>query len=434
MASNIMLSSEEIVVCPKCSHKFPIEQGITKQTIEQREREYDKVFQERSNELKEELSKVAAKNAEKVYKSKISELTDELESSKEALQESGARMKKIRKDAEAKAYKEFEQERKSLKEELDDKEAAIKDFKDREITLRREKKKLEEDKRNFELEQQRKLDDAKKEIEKSIREAEAEKFNYKEAEYKKKLDAALKANEDLTRKLEQGSQQLQGEVLELELQRILQEAFPNDHIKEIAKGARGADVLQSVCTQGGHICGTIIWEAKRAQNRSDKWLQKLQDDRMAETADIAVLVSTTMPKDCSEAFKIIGNIWVVSYRVIRPIAETLRVMLIETSKLKLANKGRGEKADLIYDYLCSPNFGNDVRSVIETFAYMKRDLDREKNAMYKTWKKRESQLERVAVSMSSMVGELQAIAQESLPQLGKIDQLLLPGESDEEQN
>jgi hypothetical protein len=432
MSSKIMISSDEIVVCPKCSNKFPVEQGITRQTVEQHEKEYERVIQERSDELKEELSKEAAVSAEKKYKSQIFDLAEELSTAKEELNESEERIKKAKEDARNKAFKEFESERRAHNEELQEKDSLIKEFREKEIGLRREKKKLEDDKQNFELESQRKLDAAKKDIEKSVREYEAEKFSYKEIEYKKKLNDAQKANEELTQKLQQGSQQLQGEVLELKLERILQEAFPLDNIKEVAKGKRGADVLQCVYTQSGQICGTIIWEAKRARNWSDQWLQKLKDDRMIQNADIAVLVSTTMPKGCIESFKIIGDIWVVSSRVIRPIAETLRVMLIETSKLKLASKGRSEKTELIYNYLCSPNFALNIRSVIETFAYMKRDLDREKNAMNKTWKKRESQLERVAVSMSTMVGELQAIAQDSLPQLGEIDQLLLPGESDEE--
>lgn len=432
MPSNIILSSEEIVICPKCSHKFPIEQGITRQTIEQHESEYDRVFQERSKELKEELSKEAAKNADKLYKSKISELNEEIENSKQALQESETRMKKQRKDIEAKVHKEFEEERKTLQEQLDEKEAAIKDFRDKEIALRKEKDKLEEDKRNFELEQRRKLDEAKKDIEKKVTETEAEKFKYKEAEYKKQLDSALAANMELTRKLEQGSQQLQGEVLELELEALLKAAFKYDEVKQIAKGVRGADVMQHVCTSTGQLCGTIIWEAKRAQNWSDKWLQKVKDDCISANADIAVLVSTVLPKDCDEIFKIIDGVWVVSNRIIRPVAETLRVMLIQANNLKTQNEGRSRKADLIYGYLGTSQFAQNLRSVFETFAYMKRDLDREKSAMYKTWKKRETQLERVAVSMSNMVGQLHAIAQDSLPQLDKIDQLLLPGESETE--
>ncbi len=430
--AEIIINSEETAICPKCSYKFPIHQGISKQAIERYEKEYDKLLQERTQELRAELAKEATRNAEKNYKGKISELKEELGDAKEALQESESRAKKIKNDAETKVKKEFEAERKSLKEDLEQKEAAIKQFKENELTLRKEKNKLEDEKRNFELEQQRKLDAAKKDIEKKVMEAEAEKFKYREAEYKKQLQSALDANEELTRKLEQGSQQLQGEVLELELEDILRGAFPHDQIEGIAKGTRGADVLQRVCTHTGHLCGTIIWEAKRAHNWSDKWLQKLKDDRLRANADIAVLVSTVLPKDSHESFYIIGDVWVTSDQVVRPVAETLRVILLESNKLRVANTSKNEKMEMIYNYLCSSNFSQKVRSVIEAFMTMKKDLDSEKNAMYKSWKKRESQLERVALSMSSMVGELQAIAQDSLPQLDDIHQLSLPGGAETE--
>jgi len=431
MGSNIIISSDEIVVCPKCSNKFPIELGITRQVVEQHEEEYERVLLERTDELKETLSKEAANTAEKKYKSQISDLVEELDSAKEKLDESEERIKKAKEDTREKVLKEFESERKAYTDELNEKDNLIKDFREKEIGLRKEKKKLEDAKKNFELKMQRELDIAKQEIEKEVRESEAEKFNLKEAEYKKKLGDAQKANEELTRKLEQGSQQLQGEILELELETILRDSFPYDHISEIAKGVRGADVLQCVCTQSGQMCGNILWETKRAQNWSNKWLQKLRDDRTAQNADIAVIVSTTLPKDCTESFKIIEDIWIVSTRVIRPVAETLRIILVESNRLKIANKGKSEKAELIYNYLCSPDFARNIRSIIETFTQMKGDLEREKNATYKTWKKREKQLERVAIGMSTMVGELQAIAQDSLPQLDTIDQLLLPGESDE---
>jgi hypothetical protein len=432
MPSNIILSSEEIVVCPKCAHRFAIELGITKQTMEQYEREYDRTFQERSKELKAELSKEAAKDAEKLYKSKISELNEQIEASNQELKRSQGQMKKLKAEIEAKAREEFDEERKSMQEQLDEKEAAIKDFRAKEIALRKDRNKLEEEKKNFELEQQRKLDEAKKEIEKRTAEAEAEKFKFKEAEYKKKLNDALQANAELTRKLEQGSQQLQGEVLELELESLLRNSFPYDDIKEIAKGIRGADVLQCVHTQAGMICGAIIWEAKRAQNWSDRWLRKVKDDCIGANADIPVIVSTVLPKECKEPFKIIDGVWVISDSIIRPVAETLRVMLIETNRLKTQNEGSLRKADLIYSYLSTPQFAQNLRSILESFAQMKRDLDREKAAMYRTWKKRETQLERVAVGMSSMVGQIQAIAQDSLPQLESIEQLLLPGESEAE--
>ncbi len=432
MVSKIIINSEETVICPKCSANFPIAQGITKQTIEEHEKAYEAVIQERTKELRDELSKEATKRAEKAYNSEIKDLKELLRSAKEELEESEKRIKKAQTEMKEKTLKDFEIEREALNKELGEKRSTIKEFKEKELALRKEKRELEEQKENIELEHQRRLDEAKKDIEKNIKEAESEKFKFKEAEYKKQFADVSRVNEELTRKLEQGSQQLQGEVLELELAKILKETFPHDNTKEVAKGARGADILQCVCTSTGQMCGSIIWETKRTQNWSNKWIDKLKDDRQAQKADIAVIVSRAMPKECRESFQMIEDVWVVSTSVVRPVAEALRIMLIEANKLKLANLGKNEKAELVYNYLCSSNFARNIRSIIETFTNMKGDLDREKNAMYKTWKKREIQLERVAVGMSTMVGELQEISQNSISQLDAIDQFLLPGESTEE--
>ncbi len=403
MTSNIILSTDEIVVCPNCANKFPIEQGITRQTIQKYKDEYETVLRNNSEELEKRLA-----------------------------EENEKRMEKLKEDTELKLKKDFDEERKGFKEELDEKELKIKQFRKNETELLKEQRQLEEDKQNFELEKERELREAKKEIEKKVSLSESQKFEFKEAEYKKKLEDAQKVNAELTRKLEQGSQQLQGEVLEQELEKILIDSFPYDDIKGVAKGVRGADVLQCVYTQTGQKCGTIIWEAKRAQNWSDKWLQKVKDDCISEDADISVIVSTILPKDCKEVFTIINGVWICRKEIVRPVAETLRILLIQTNNLRIQNEGKTSKADLLYNYLNTPQFAQNLRSVFDTFANMKNDLNREKTAMYRNWKKREGQLDRVAFSMSNMVGQIQSIAQDSLPELDKIEQLMLPGASESE--
>jgi hypothetical protein len=224
---------------------------------------------------------------------------------------------------------------------------------------------------------------------------------------------------------------LQGEVLELELEQTLINAFRHDQIEEVKKGQRGADAIQIVRTPAGMECGRIIWEAKRAEHWSDKWLQKLKDDRQEAHADIAVLVTTAMPKNFTLPFGQIGDIWLVPPHLVQPLAETLRVILLEANRLKQLNSGRAEKMESLYNYLASPRFAQRVGTMMDSFTSMKADLEAEKRAMQKIWSKREAQLSRVTLSMSSVVGELQAIAQDSLPQLDALEALALP-EGDEE--
>jgi len=432
MTTRIILSSHETIVCPKCSQKFPLHQGITKQTIEKYEREFEKEFEKRDEERRQEIRKQEEKKARKAFLDKQADLQNKLHESEEARKKAESALRQAANEARAKAQQEFELERNAMKQELQQKDSAIKEFREKELALRQEKKKLEEEKQNLELEVERRIEEERRTIQEQTSKAEAEKFRLREAELKKKLEDAQRVNEELARKLEQGSQQLQGEVLELELEHILRDSFPHDKIDPVKKGQRGADVLQTVFNQAGQRCGTIIWEAKRAENWSDKWLQKLKDDQLEAKAEMAVIVTTQMPDDIHESFAMLGDIWVAREHVVKPVAQTLRQMLIEMNNLKLVNTGKNEKIEALYNYLCSPQFTQRVRSVVETFVSMKQDLDQEKNAIQRLWKKREAEIERVATNMTAMVGELQAIAHESLPQLESIEVLSLPSPKEPE--
>lgn len=433
MATNIIISSDETVICPKDHHKFSLHQGITRQTMEKYEREFEEEFNKRQEELTEQIEKDVKRKTARELASKQTEFDEKLAEKDESLKRAQAQAAKAQKDARANVLAEFEIEKKAIQDELDQKERALKEFRERELELLKEKKKLQQAKENLELENQRTLDQERQKIQDEVAKREAEKSRLKFAELEKKLGDAQRINEDLTRKLDQGSQQLQGEVLELELEATLRSAFPYDTIEPVKKGVHGADILQRVCTPGGQVCGTVIWEAKRAENWSDKWLQKLKDDQMQAGAEIAIIVTTTFPKACKEPFMMHGDVWIARDTAVRPVAETLRAMLIETSKLKLASTGKNEKMELLYNYLCSPQFAQRIRAVVETFVSMKHNLDQERNAMARLWKQREIQIDRVAANITGMCGELQAISHGSLHQLEAIEQLSLPsGESDNE--
>lgn len=429
MPTKIILSSDESIICPKDQHRFPIHQGITRQTMEK----YEKEFEKKGEEIREEIEKDARRKALKEFTEKKKELEEKLTEKDEELGKVKSQITKIQKDARDKALAEYNIEKEGLLEDLSQKEKALKEFREREQELRKEKQKLQSDKDNFELDVSRRIDEERKKLQEEISKKEAEKLKYKFAELEKKLEDASRLNEDLTRKLEQGSQQLQGEVLELELETVLRTSFPYDRIEPVRKGARGADVIQRVHSPTGQACGTIIWEAKRAETWSEKWVQKLKDNQLEAGAEIAVIVSTSMPKDSKEPFLMKDDIWVVSDLAVRPVAETLRAMLLESAKLRLANTGKGEKMELLYNYLNSPQFAQRIRAVVETFGAMKKSLDQERNAMARLWKQRDVQIERVASNMTGMCGELQAISHGSLHQLDSIEQFSLPSGDDVEE-
>ena len=426
MSQKVIVNSDETIVCPKCSEKFPLDKGITRQTMEKYENEYEEEFEKRKAEITEEIRKSEEKKAKKEFDEKQSELQEQLKASEEAREKAETAANKALEDTRTKLSEEFEEERKTLIQDLEQKDSAIKTFRANEMALRKEKLAIEEAKANLELDVQRRLDEERRAIQEQTVKTEGEKYRLREAEYKKKLDDAQKANEELSRKLEQGSQQLQGEVLELEIETILRANFPHDKIEPVKKGQRGADILHTVYTPSGQRCGTIIWEAKRAENWSDKWIQKLKDDQLESKAEIAVIVTTSMPLGIEEPFMQHEGVWITKDFIVKPVAQSLRIMLIEANNLKIVNTGKNEKMEALYNYLCSPQFSQRIRAVVDTFMGMKRDLDQEKNAFMKIWKKREAQIERVATNMTGMVGELEAISQESFKQLENIEQLSLP--------
>jgi hypothetical protein len=193
-----------------------------------------------------------------------------------------------------------------------------------------------------------------------------------------------------------------------------------DEIVEVPKGVNGADLLQRVRSPSGQLCGTIVWEAKQTKAFQPLWLQKLKDDQQAVGAELAVLVTAAMPKDVREPFVRQSDVWITSFPAARPLAEALRATLVEMHKLRQANLGRSEKMALVYEYITSPQFAQRVKAVVDGFRAMREELESERAAMTRIWKKREMQLARMMSGILGVVGDLQGIGEESFPQLGSV--------------
>lgn len=423
MQDKIILNPSEHIVCPKCSHDFTLGEGITRQTIDRHAEEFEALLESRRAEMEAHLAQVAQRKATQMAAEQIAVLQDQVAAAKRSERTAQESIEKIRTEARANALAEVEQARLALEEDLERKNLELQSFRSQELVLRRQKLELEEQQRSLELDLQRRLDDERSRITAMVSQREAERFSLMEAEWKKKIEDAQKSNEDLRRKLEQGSQQLQGEVLELEVEQSLSTCFLHDLIEEVKKGIRGADVIQTVRTSAGMTAGKIIWEAKRAENWSDKWLQKLKDDQQEAKAEIAVLVTTVMPKGITDPFTRIGDIWVITPQVLRPMAETLRVIILEAHKIRQANVGRDEKIEQLYNYLASPTFAQRMRNVSDTFVTMQAELEGEKRAIQKIWARRQIQIDRASKSMSMVVGEIQCITLDSIPGLRDIESL-----------
>lgn len=301
-----------------------------------------------------------------------------------------------------------------------------------EVLKSRDEKLAEAQKAQAELiKKQRELDDAKRELELTVekrvqdgltevrgqakREAE-EGLLLKVREKDEAIASMQKKIEELKQKAEQGSQQLQGEAQELELENLLRAKFPFDTIEPVPKGEFGGDTLQRVVSSVGQVSGTILWESKRTKNWSNGWLAKLRDDQRTAKAEISVLVSHALPEGV-ETFDVIDGVWVAHPRVIGPIATMLRNTLIEVNNARLTNEGQQTKAEMVYQYLTGPRFRQRVEAIVEAFSSMQDDLDKERKVITKQWAKRQEQIERVMGSTVGMYGDLQGIAGKSIQEI-----------------
>ena len=293
------------------------------------------------------------------------------------------------------------------------------------------------------IKKQRELDDAKRELELTVqkriqeglaitrqeakKEAEDE-LNLKVKEKDQTISSMQQKIEELKRRAEQGSQQLQGEVLELELENLLRSKFPFDSIEPVPKGEFGGDVLQRIVGTGGQPSGTILWESKRTKNWSDGWLTKLREDQRTAKAEIAVMVSETLPKGV-ESFEMVEGVWVTHPRAALPVAAILRQTLLEVSLVRQTSEGQQTKTEMVYQYLTGPRFRQRVEAIVEAFSSMQEDLDKERKAIMKQWAKREEQIERVMSATVGMYGDLQGIAGKSLQEIEGLELKALESKS-----
>jgi hypothetical protein len=292
-------------------------------------------------------------------------------------------------------------------------------------TLRKQRE-LEEKEREIDLTIENRVSAGLDKVRQSSK-AEAEsQLKLKVAEKDQLIGSMQRQIEELRRKSDQGSQQLQGDAMEIELHQVLTEKFHDDDVRRVPKGESGADILQHVRSPSGNACGTILWESKRTKSWSDTWLGKLRRDQLTAKADLCVIVSQTMPKGIDH-FDLMDGVYVVSPQCTVPVASTLRAALQELTIARHASKGVETKAQLIYQYLTGSTFRQRVKAIVETFTSMHADLLAEKRALQKHWAKRETQLERLSESTAGMYGDLQGIAGKNLGEIEGISLFELSG-------
>jgi hypothetical protein len=399
------------LTCPHCGESFPITTALQQQLIAPLRMELETeaagkaaALTKREAELREKESAVtvAGERIEDEIAKRVAERQVMLEEA-------------MRKEARDLAAVELEDMRRQVTEKTE----KIAELQRTELDLRERERKLEDDKKSLELEVARKVDAERDKIEAAVSTRFAEEYRLREKDHAKQMDDLREQLSIMKQKAEQGSQQMQGEVLELELEQLLKTSFPIDVIEPVPKGAPGADVLQGVTTPTGHNSGVIIWESKRTKHWSDGWVGKLKDDQRAAKADIAVLVTQALPKDITN-FGQQDGVWVTTYACALGLAAALRQGLIQLMHMKMASVSKDEKMEVVFTFLTGSEFRNRVQAIVETFIAMQADLETEKRVSVKRWAQREKQIERIIDNTAGMYGDLQGLigaSMQSLPAL-----------------
>ncbi|TCD04032.1 DUF2130 domain-containing protein [Pedobacter psychroterrae] len=297
----------------------------------------------------------------------------------------------------------------------------------KELDFLKKEQAMKDKEAEMELQLERKLQQQRGEMVEQIRKQEAEKNNIKETEHQlrvkeleKQLDDQKKLAEEMKRKAEQGSMQLQGEVQELILEELLRNTFPFDLITEVGKGVRGADCVHLVRNQFGQECGKIIYESKRTKDFSMEWIEKLKKDMRSMGVDVAVIVTQCYPKgmDC---FGERDGVWICSFDEVKAVSYILRDGIVKLYGAGKSQENRGDKMHMLYDYLTSNEFSEQWKAIREGFMSMKLSIQRERDAMEKLWKAREKQLEKVMLNAAHIRGSIEGIAGTDSIQLSLTD-------------
>ena len=411
--------TEPTIICPNCKTEIRLTESLAAPLLEATRRQFEQQLAQKDNDIVQREQ--AMRDREKQLKEDKRKLDDQVaEQVSTQLKAERARItteeSKKAKLASAAELEDKARELVELQERFKAHDAKLAEAQQAQAELIKKQRELDDARRELELTVEKRVQQGLDATRQQARKEAEDEQKLKVMEKEQTIAAMQKQIEDLKRRAEQGSQQLQGEVQELELESLLGIKFPFDTIEPVPKGEFGGDVLQRVVSQSGQPSGTILWETKRTKNWSDAWLVKLREDQRTAKAEIAILVSQALPKDV-ETFEMVDNIWVTHPRAALPVATILRQSLLEISLARQSSEGQQTKTEMIYQYLTGPRFRHRVEAIVEAFTTMQQDLDKERKAIMKQWAKREAQIERVMGATVGMYGDLQGIAGKSLQEI-----------------
>ena len=394
-----------IITCPNCAHQFDPDDSM-RDEIEKELRGKMVDWQKK----KDEEFKLKETSFLELILSKEEELHKQLELEKKKLQET--LQETIRKDVTS----DFENKLKMLEQNASATEEKLKEARKKELEFLQKEQMLKIKEEELQLIVQRQLMDEREKLKEQLFKEEIERTSIRDQEYQlrmkeleKQLDDQKKLAEEMRRKSEQGSMQLQGEVQELMLEEMLKSTFPFDKIEEVGKGVRGADCIQIVRNQLGVETGKIIYESKRTKDFANDWIEKLKNDMRGLGADVAVIVTQTLPKDM-DRFGEKNGVYICTFAEVKSVSLVLRNAILKVYDAKKSQENKGDKMAMLYDYLIGSEFNEQWNAIREGFVSMKQSIQRERDTMEKLWKSREKQLEKVLLNAAHIRGSVEGIA------------------------
>jgi hypothetical protein len=395
--------------CPNCGEMVNVNEILYHQLEDKLKKKYQEQLSGEKKKYENDLELLnQARMKFEAEKKIVSEQIEEgvrlqLKSEKEILE------KKIRSRLEEEEMEKF----RTLQAELNEKSSKLKEFNQAIAEIERLKREKDEIRDSINAENERALTIRLNDEKEKIRRAEKDNFELTKREYEKKLADQMKLVEEMRRKSEQGSVQLQGEVQELAIEEWLKDNYPLDTISEIKKGSNGGDCVQTVNTYTRQNCGMIYYESKRTKTFGGDWIGKFKVDMRAKGISVGILVTQTRPKDM-ERMGLKEGIWICNFDEFKALCAILRETVITMSELSASQENKGDKMIMLYDYLVSPEFKAQIDAIIEGFSNMKTGLDAERRAMEKIWKIREKQIERVIINTAHMYGSIKGIAGDAI--------------------
>lgn len=383
-----------LIICPNCQHKFEATDAFR-----------DEVQRELNAKAKEwQLKK------EEEYKLREQEFAQKAEAEKKQLEQ------QLQQSIQRKMAEEYNNQLKQIQQDLADNQEKLKLSRQKELEYLDKEKALAEKEAQLEINAKRKALEEREKIKEQLAEENKANLQLKETEYQlqmremqKQLEDQKRLVDEMKRKQEQGSMQLQGEVQEILLEELLQKTFPFDAITEVGKGIKGADCIQTIHNKFGQSIGSIIYESKRTKEFSADWIDKLKADMRSLGADVAVIVTQTLPKDM-DRFGEKDGVYICTFSEVRSVALLLRNALLKIHDARKSQENKGDKMVMLYDYLTGNEFTEQWAAIREGFHAMKQSIQKEREAMERLWKTREKQLEKVLLNASHIKGSIIGIA------------------------